>query len=96
MSIIVGVLSLHLRLPGCGSLKEKRGRLMPLKTQLRKKFNLTVAEIDYLDVWQDTLLACAVVSNELKQSQSVLQKVSIWVDEDWSDVQVVSDQIEIY
>ena len=39
-------LSLHLHLPGCASLKEKRGRIKPLMARLRREFNLSVAEMD--------------------------------------------------
>ncbi len=43
---MIGILSIHLRLPGCASLKEKRGRLKPLLNQLHKKFNVSVAAMN--------------------------------------------------
>lgn len=91
----LGVLTLHIHLPGCASLKEKRGRLKPLITKLQREFNLSVAEIDYQDVWQDAVLACALISNEQKHTQRSLQHVARWVDESWPDVSIVDDKIEI-
>lgn len=91
----LGVLTLHIHLPGCASLKEKRGRLKPLITKLRREFNLSVAEIDYQDVWQDAVIACALVSNDHKHTQRSLQNVTRWVDESWPDVSLVDDKIEI-
>ena len=91
----VGVLILSLRIPGCGSLKEKRGRLRPLLTKLRKEFNLSVAEVDDLDIWQSAVIACATVSNDPNQTRRVLQKVVTWVESNWRDLDVVDDQIEL-
>jgi uncharacterized protein YlxP (DUF503 family) len=42
----LGLLTIHLHLPGCASLKEKRGRLKPLLTRLHREFNISAAEID--------------------------------------------------
>lgn len=91
----VGLLTLHIHLPGCGSLKEKRGRLKSLINQLHREFNVSVAEVEHHDVWQDSVIACALVSNDHKHTQRVLQKIATWVDMSWRDVDVVSEQIEI-
>ncbi|MGD8455162.1 MAG: DUF503 domain-containing protein [Anaerolineales bacterium] len=91
----IGLLILHLHLPGCSSLKEKRGRLKPLLAKLHKDYNASTAEVDHLDVWQDAVIACAVVSNDGKHTQRVLQKIATWVDTSWRDVDVVSEEIEM-
>ena len=91
----IGLLTLHLHIPGCSSLKEKRGRLKPLLAKLHKDFNVSAAEVGHLDVWQDAVIACAVVSNDGKHTQRVLQKIVNWVDTDWRDVDVVSEEIEL-
>ena len=91
----LGVLTLELYLPGCSSLKEKRSRLKPLLTRLHKEFNLSAAEVDAHDVWQSALVACAVVSNDAKHTQRVLQKVAKWVDSSWGDIDVVEEHIEL-
>lgn len=93
--MIVGVLTLHLHIPGCGSLKEKRSRLKPLLARVHKEFNVSSAEVEHQDLWQDAVIACAVVSNDHKHSQRVLQKIAKWVDTSWPDVDVVSEQIEL-
>ena len=91
----LGILTLHIHIPGCSSLKEKRSRMKPLLARLHKEFNVSAAEVDHLDVWQDALIACAVVSNDYKHTQRVLQKIANWVDDTWRDVDVVSEQIEL-
>ncbi|MBA4379619.1 MAG: DUF503 domain-containing protein, partial [Anaerolinea sp.] len=35
---MIGLLTLHLHLPACASLKEKRGRLKPLIHRLHREF----------------------------------------------------------
>ena len=91
----VGVLVLELSIPGCGSLKEKRGRLKPLLARLHKEFNVSAAEVDRLDVWQSAVIAVAVVSNSNKHTQQVLQKITTWVEREWRDLEVVDDHIEM-
>ena len=91
----VGLLILYLHLPGCSSLKEKRGRLKPLLHRLHREFNISVAEIDQMDIWQNATIACALVSNGQGHTQKVLQTIVNWVESSWPDVSVISDQLEI-
>jgi len=91
----IGVLRLHLHLPGCSSLKEKRGRLQPLMNKLRREFNLSVAEVDHQDVWRSAGIACALVSNDRRHLDSSLQRVAQWLEANWPDVEMVDDEIEI-
>jgi hypothetical protein len=91
----IGLLTLHLRLPGCSSLKEKRGRIKPLLARLQREFNISAAEMNFLDKWQETLIACAVVSNDSRKNQRLLQNIIDWVERDWPDVDVIDEQIEM-
>lgn len=91
----LGVLSLHIHIPGCGSLKEKRSRLKPLLTRLHREFNISVAEIEHNDVWGSATIACALVSNDSGHTQRVLQKIPRWIDKHWPDVAIVDELIEI-
>ena len=91
----LGVLTLQIDIPGCKSLKDKRGRLKPLLVRMHREFNISVAEIDHQDAWQSAVIACALVSNSPKHTQRALQKVSDWVENHWPDVTVIDDQIEL-
>lgn len=91
----IGLLTLHLRIPGCSSLKEKRSRIKPLLARLHREFNVSSAELDFLDAWQETLIACAVVSNDARQNQRLLQQIIDWVERDWPDVDVIAEQLEM-
>jgi uncharacterized protein YlxP (DUF503 family) len=91
----IGVLTLHLQLPGCKSLKEKRSRLKPLITRLHREFNISVAELSRQDVWDEATLGCVLISNDHKFSESSLQTVIHWLNKNWPDVTLVDDHIEI-
>jgi len=60
--MVVKLLTLDLLFPGCSSLKEKRFVLSSLKSRLRQRFNVSVAEVDYQDKWQRCLIAVALVA----------------------------------
>jgi uncharacterized protein len=91
----VGLLTLHIHLPGCSSLKEKRRRLKPLLIRLHREFNISVAEIQDMDVWQDAILQCALVSNNHAHLQRGLQTIVHWIETYWPDVTLVDQQMEI-
>ena len=91
----IGVLTLHFQIPGCLSLKEKRSRLKPLLARLHREFNISTAEINHQDAWQETIIACAMVSNDPAFNQQALQHITRWVEENWPDVTLVNDKIEL-
>jgi uncharacterized protein YlxP (DUF503 family) len=71
----VGVLTLELRIEEAHSLKEKRHVVKGLKERLRRKFNVSVAEIDDMDLHNSAVLAAAVVSPSRPFAEKVLQSV---------------------
>jgi uncharacterized protein YlxP (DUF503 family) len=71
----VGVLTLELRLEDAHSLKEKRHTVKSLKDRLRGKFNVAVAEIDYQDLWQRSLVSAVTVSSDHGHAEQTLQLV---------------------
>ncbi|MBN1231237.1 MAG: DUF503 domain-containing protein [Anaerolineales bacterium] len=93
--IVTGLLYLQLGLPACSSLKEKRSRLKPLIIRLRKEFNVSVAEVELMDVWQSAGIACIIVSNDSRFIQKALVKIPEWIEKYWPDVSVENDEISI-
>jgi len=72
----------ELMLPGCASLKDKRQVVKSLKDRLHQRFNLSAAETALLDVHDRAELAVAVVSNDRKHAQQVLQSADRLVEEE--------------
>ena len=92
---MIATLSIHLHLPACSSLKEKRGYIKPLIARLHREFNVSVAEMDLQDIWQDAVIVCAMVGNERGHLESALQNVAKWVDGHWADGDVIEQKIQI-
>ena len=66
---IVGLLSLELHFFGARSLKDKRTVLRSVKDRVRK-LNVSIAEVDHLDLWQRARLCVVVVG----QSQAGVEQ----------------------
>jgi uncharacterized protein YlxP (DUF503 family) len=73
--MVIGVMTLEFHLPSSHSLKSKRFIIKSFKERLQNKFNVSVAEIDYQDLWQRTRLAVVTVSKEKRFANSVLSHV---------------------
>ena len=92
---MLATLTIHLHLPGCASLKEKRGRIKPLMARLHREFNVSVAEMDLQDKWTETVIACAMINSEAVVLRQSLQSVAKWVEANWTDGDVIDQKIEI-
>ncbi|RPF55952.1 DUF503 domain-containing protein [Aquisalibacillus elongatus] len=57
------------------SLKEKRSILKQLIHQTRKKFNVSITEVEYHDLWQRCAFGVAIVSNQKVIAEKTLQEV---------------------
>jgi len=50
--MLIGILTVELFIPDSHSLKEKRAVVKGLKERIRHRFNVSVAETDYHELWQ--------------------------------------------
>ncbi|MCU1329438.1 MAG: hypothetical protein JWN34_4808 [Bryobacterales bacterium] len=66
---------MELRIEYAHSLKEKRHVVRSLKDRLREKFNISIAEIDDMDLHNSAVLAAAVVSPSKDFAARVLDAV---------------------
>ena len=79
--MIVAIQTWDLHLPGCHSLKEKRGLLKPLTNGLRRTLNVSVAETGHQDLWQRAEIAFAVVGSARPVVDEVLRAADRVVEE---------------
>ena len=92
--MIVGTLTLHIQLPGCTSLKEKRSRIKPLLARLRREFNISTAETDLNDRWQEAKVVCAQVSNDAAFLERSLDTVLKFTEEHFPDLYILEHHIQ--
>ena len=93
--MLVGLQSFDLRIPGCGSLKEKRHVVKTLTAGIRSKFNVSVAEVDHHDLWQRTTIAVSAVAGEGYHARRVLHEVERLVGRD-SRVEIIDSQLSLH
>jgi uncharacterized protein YlxP (DUF503 family) len=92
---MLATLIVHLHIPTCASLKEKRGRIKPLMSRLRREFNVSVTEMDLQDRWQEAVIGCAMIGSGRGNLEGSMQAVAKWVEGNWPDGMVVDQKIEI-
>jgi len=90
----IGVVRLTLRLHAPTSLKEKRHVLQSLIAQMRRKFNVSIAEIDRLDDWKSAVLGAAIVCNDGRVNNALLGRLVEAIGH-YKDVTVEDYEIEI-
>jgi uncharacterized protein len=71
----VGSLELDLLLGDVHSLKEKRSLVRPLVAELRRRFEVSVAEVDHLDLHRRALVGVALVAGDQAHLVEVLDAV---------------------
>jgi len=92
--MLIGVCQIVLLIPGSDSLKGKRFVLSSLKTRIRNKFNVSVAEIDDNDKWQRATLGIAMVSNERRFLDQAMSQILNLIEEQ-DQIEIIERQIEI-
>lgn len=94
--MVIGACRVRLYLPGCSSLKEKRGRLKPLLARLPKEFNVSVAEVGLHDVWQSAEIALVtVVNNDTGLVHAALEQMVRWIERHAPEAEIVAAPIEL-
>jgi hypothetical protein len=71
----IGLLTLEIHIPDAQSLKDKRQVIRSLKDRLRAHFNVAVAEMDYQDVWQRSVIGVVTISNDAHHLEQSLQTI---------------------
>jgi hypothetical protein len=71
----VGLLTLELHIAEAHSLKDKRQVLRSLKERLRAHFNVAVAELEYEETWQRSIIGVVTLSNKGSHVEQSLETV---------------------
>ena len=78
--MLVSGCSWDLSLPESRSLKDKRRVVKSLKDRIRSRFNVSVAETAYQDVWTRAQLSVALVTSDGASADSVLSKLDRFIE----------------
>ena len=73
--MVVGILQLRIMIRDAQSLKDKRRIVKSLRDRIRNRFNVSVSEVDSLDLRQQATLGIALATNDRVFADQVLAKV---------------------
>ena len=93
--MVIGVVRLELRFPGPQSLKEKRMILKSLTDRVRGRFNVAVAELDGMDLWQRSLIAVAAVAADRIRANQILSHALEFIRRD-RNLEVIQESLELF
>lgn len=91
----VGVLRLHLRIPGARSLKDRRRAVAHVRDKLRARGGLSVAEVGHLHDHGQAVLAVATVSADAVEVRRRLDRIAHDVTT-WGRVLVFGQAVRMF
>ena len=91
----IGVCRLRFRLLENSSLKGKRQVVKSITSRVANKFNVAIAEVGDLDLWQVATLGISCVSNDSRHANEILSKVADYISDSHFEIEVLDYSIEI-
>jgi uncharacterized protein YlxP (DUF503 family) len=91
----IGVCTIELRLPENHSLKGKRSVIKSINTRVSREFNVSIAEVDAQDIWQQAVLGVSCVSSSADYAHRQLERVVQWIETRRPDVILLAYSIEL-
>ena len=79
--MVVGTLKIELFLHGVDSLKEKRSIVKRTLSRVRDKFEVSAAEVENMDFHRSAVIGVALVTNDRRFANSMLDKIIEYVIE---------------
>lgn len=79
--MFVCVARVTLDIPAAGSLKAKRQVLRRVTDRVKAKFNVAVAEVEDNELWNRAVVALAVVGNERRHVNEMMEKIIHFIDD---------------
>ncbi|MDD5217393.1 MAG: DUF503 domain-containing protein [Candidatus Omnitrophica bacterium] len=92
-TIHIAALNVELFIPASNSLKTKRMVLRSIKDRLKNQFNVSVAEVDYLDKWQRARLGIVMISSDKTVVEGSFQAILDFM-ETVRDTEITQSNIE--
>ena len=91
----VAVCKLTLRLPENHDLKGKRRAIGSICSRVRRKFNVSIAEVGDNDAWQMATLGITSASNDAAHADKVISAVVDFIASGREDVEIVGQEQEV-
>ncbi|MEM7203026.1 MAG: DUF503 domain-containing protein [Planctomycetota bacterium] len=92
--LYIGILQFSMDIPYAASLKDKRSVVNRLKDRIRRKFNVSISEIDDLDTWQVATFGAVMAGTDVAYINGALDKLLAFLHDD-RDATLADHQLEI-
>lgn len=78
--MIIGLAACECIIYDAHSLKEKRAVLLRILSRLKQRYNVSVSEVDFQDIWQRTKIAIVAVSSSRVSTEQEIQNALKLID----------------
>lgn len=92
--MVIGTARIVLSLPGNDSLKSKRKVVRRILDRVRHRYNAAIAEVDDMDIHRRAVLGLAVVSNDPRHANSMIDTLTSFIAGS-TEAQIVDRRMEI-
>lgn len=92
--MFVLVYTVEILIHGTASLKEKRFALRSIKDRAKNRFNISIAEIDYTDKWQRTVIGVSMVAINRDVIEKTVNNLEMLIEEK-GEMQIINTTKEI-
>lgn len=92
--MIIGIFKIKIIIPWARSLKEKRMVVKSICAKARGKFNVSIAEVEFQDIYQTAVLGISYVTSDRAQADSIADNVLNFIESNTDgDVSIVEQEI---
>ncbi|MFB0517723.1 MAG: DUF503 domain-containing protein [Acidobacteriota bacterium] len=91
--MVVGLCVVELLLPGSRSLKDKRLLIKGIKDKLRARFNLSLAEVDFQNLWQRSKIGMVSIASSKDVLHTTINK-AIEIIESNTQCEIIDCHVE--
>lgn len=92
--MIIGSCSVELMIYESNSLKEKRHVIKSIIGRIQAKFNVSIAEVGFNDIWNKSEIGFVCATNDSAHANSVISRVLNYIDRD-SRIEILNTCVEI-
>jgi uncharacterized protein YlxP (DUF503 family) len=81
-------IELKIDIPFAQNLKEKRSILSSITSRISKKYNVSIAEIDFNDVWKSAKLGMAIIAQNGKIFDPMIENILDFLEISYPEIRV--------
>ncbi|MCM8822306.1 MAG: DUF503 domain-containing protein [Candidatus Omnitrophica bacterium] len=93
--MVVGVWKIELHIPYAQNLKDKRNVLQSILVKSRNRFNVSIAEVDFHDKWQRSIMGVACVDLETRRAKDIFTSIRRIMEEN-GNVVIVREDVNFF